>query len=426
MRAMEKKTTDYSKYVSELTRAARRAALRMLSTSIDEKNRALEAVASALGTSTDFLKSENRKDLDAARAAGLARSMIDRLTLDDKTIAGIVTAVREIARLEDPVGRIDKEWTTAAGLHIQKVRQPIGVIVVIYESRPNVTVDAGALCLKSGNAVILRGGKEAFHSNQALGKVMDEALRKAAIDPAVIQVVNTTDRAAVGEILKRTGEIDLVVPRGGKELIQRVVTESHIPVVKHYEGICHIYIDEECDAALAEKVTVNAKVQRPAICNAVETLLVHKSCAENVLERVLEALKSRSVELRGDDRVRRRFPWVKPAAEQDWFTEYLDLILSVKIVDTLDEAIEHINHYGSKHTDAIITTNEEHARRFCEEVDSAAVLVNCSTRLHDGGVFGMGAEIGISTDKLHARGPMGLEELTIYKYVVRGTGQIRE
>jgi glutamate-5-semialdehyde dehydrogenase len=398
----------------------------MLRATTEEKNRALEAVGAALGSSADFLKSENRKDLDAAQAAGLARSMMDRLMLDDKTITGIIRAVREIAQLPDPVGRIDREWTTASGLHIQKVRQPIGVIVVIYESRPNVTVDSGALCLKSGNAVILRGGKEAFHSNQALAKVMGEALKKTAIEASVIQVVNTTDRSAVGEILKRTGEIDLVVPRGGKELIKRVVTESHIPVIKHYEGICHIYIDEECDATLAEKVTVNAKVQRPAICNAVETLLVHNSCADKVLGRVLEALRSRSVELRGDDRVRRRFPWVKPATEQDWFTEYLDLILSVKIVDNLDEAIRHINHYGSKHTDAIITTNEEHARRFCEEVDSAAVLVNCSTRLHDGGVFGMGAEIGISTDKLHARGPMALEELTIYKYVVRGTGQIRE
>jgi len=423
---MEKKTTDYSKYVSELTRAARRAALAMLAASTDEKNRALEAVASALESSKDFLQSENHKDLDAARAAGVTKPLLARLTLGDKTVTGMVRGVREIAQLEDPVRRIDKEWTTSAGLRIQKVRQPIGVIAVIYESRPNVTVDAGALCLKSGNAVILRGGKEAFHSNQALAKVMDEALRKTAIDPAVIQVVNTTDRAAVGEILKRTGEIDLVVPRGGKELIQRVVTESHIPVIKHYEGICHIFIDEECDEALAEKVTINAKVQLAAICNAVETLLVHKSCSDKMLGRLLDALKSHGVELRGDEKLRRRFPWVKPATEQDWFTEYLELILSVKIVDTLDEAIQHINHYGSKHTDAIITTNEEHARKFCEEVDSAAVMVNCSTRLHDGWCFGMGAEIGISTDKLHARGPMALEDLTIYKYVVHGTGQIRE
>jgi glutamate-5-semialdehyde dehydrogenase len=423
---MEKKTTDYSKYVSELTRAARRAALAMLAASTDEKNRALEAVASAIESSKDFLQSENRKDLDAARAADVPKPLVARLTLDDKTVAGMVRGVREIVQLEDPVRRIDKDWTTAAGLRIQKVRQPIGVIAVIYESRPNVTVDSGALCLKSGNAVILRGGKEAFHSNQALGKVMDEALGKTAIDPAVIQVVNTTDRAAVGEILKRTGEIDLVIPRGGKELIHRVVTESHIPVIKHYEGICHIFIDAECDEALAEKVTVNAKVQRPAICNAVETLLVHKSCSDKMLGRLLDALKSRGVELRGNEKLLRRFPWVKPATEQDWFTEYLELILSVKIVDNLDEAIAHINHYGSKHTDAIITTNEEHARKFCEEVDSAAVMVNCSTRLHDGWVFGMGAEIGISTDKLHARGPMALEDLTIYKYVVHGTGQIRE
>ena len=417
---------DYSQYVTGLTRAARRAALRMLSVTTDQKNEALESVASALEDSTDLLKSENEKDLEAAEASGLARSMSDRLALSDKAIDGMIKGVRDIVGLEDPVGQTDKEWTTAAGLHIRKIRQPIGVIVVIYESRPNVTVDAGALCLKSSNAVILRGGKEAFHSIQAVAKVLHDALARTAIDPDVIQVVNTIDRAVVGEMLKRTGEIDLVVPRGGYDLIRRVVTESHIPVIKHYEGVCHIYIDEECDAALAESVTVNAKVQRAAICNAVETLLVHKSCPDKLLEQVLKALKDQGVELRGDEEVCRRFDGLKPATEEDWSTEYLDLILSVKIVDDLDEAIRHINHYGSGHSDAIITTNEDRARKFCEEVDSAAVFVNCSTRLHDGGVFGMGAEIGISTDKLHARGPMGLEELTSYKYVVRGTGQIRE
>ena len=423
---MSETRTDYSAYVTRLTRSARRAALAMLSVSADRKNQALEAVARALETSREFLQSENRKDLDAARAAGLAGSMIDRLTLSDKTIDAMVSGVRDIVALTDPVGKLEREWTTDGGLHIQKVRQPIGVIVVIYESRPNVTVDAGTLCLKSSNAVILRGGKEAFHSNQALAKVLHDALTPTAVDPDVIQVVNTIDRAVVGELLKRNGEVDLVVPRGGYGLVRRVVTESLIPVIKHYEGICHVYIDDECDAALAEKVTVNAKVQRPAICNAVETLLVHKSIADKVLEPVLAALKTHGVEIRGDEEVCRRFPAASPASEEDWSTEYLDLILSVKIVDSLDGAIEHINHYGSKHSDAIITTNEDHARRFCEEVDSAAVFVNCSTRLHDGGVFGMGAEIGISTDKLHARGPMGLEELTSYKYVVRGTGQIRE
>ena len=417
---------DYSQYVTDLSRAARRAALQMLSVTTEQKNEALESIARGLETSVDFLRGENQKDLEAAKAAGLAASMIDRLTLDDKAIGGMTKGVRDIAGLDDPVGQLEKEWTTAAGLHIRKIRQPIGVIVVIYESRPNVTVDAGALCLKSSNAVILRGGKEAFHSIQALARVVHEALVGTAIDPDVIQVVNTIDRAVVGEMLKRTGEIDLVVPRGGYDLIRRVVTESHIPVIKHYEGVCHIYIDEECDAALAESVTVNAKVQRAAICNAVETLLVHKSCPDKLLEQLLKALKDQGVQLRGDEEVCRRFEGANPATEEDWSTEYLDLILSVKIVDNLDEAIKHINHYGSKHSDAIITTNEAHARRFTDEVDSAAVFVNCSTRLHDGGVFGMGAEIGISTDKLHARGPMGLEELTIYKYVVRGTGQIRE
>jgi len=423
---MSGKKADYSDYVSALTSSARGAALAMLSVSTEQKNQALEAIAQALEKSADHLKAENRKDLESARSAGLATSMIDRLTLNDKTIGGMIKGVRDVAALADPVGQTDKEWTTDAGLHIRKVRQPIGVVVIIYESRPNVTVDSGALCLKSSNAVILRGGKEAFHSNQALGKVVADALARTAVDPAVIQVVNTTDRDVVGELLKRNAEIDLVVPRGGYGLVHRVVTESHIPVIKHYEGICHVYIDDECDAALAEAITVNAKVQRPGVCNAAETLLVHKSFPEKALGGIMSALKAAGVELRGNAEVCRRFEGVGPASEEDWSTEYLELILSVKIVDNLDEAIEHINHYGSKHSDAIITTNEEHARRFCEEVDSAAVFVNCSTRLHDGGVFGMGAEVGISTDKLHARGPMGLEELTIYKYVVRGTGQIRE
>ena len=423
---MSETNTDYTDYVNGLTVSARRAALAMLAASTEDKNAALLAVADALEARVDFIRTENAHDLEAAADAGLGKAMIDRLTLSDKAMASMIKGVRAIASLDDPVGRVDTEWTTDAGLRIRKVRQPIGVIVVIYESRPNVTVDSGALCLKSGNAVILRGGKESIHSNRALATVVGETLADTAVDPAAVQVVNTVDRAVVGELLKRDGEIDLVIPRGGKALIRRVVTESHIPVIKHYEGICHVYIDDECDIDLARRASVNAKVQRAAVCNAAETLLVHNSLSDKDLGSILDALKAAGVELRGDAEVCRRFEGIIPATEEDWSTEYLELILSVKIVDNLNEAIRHINRYGSGHSDAIITTNETHARRFCEEVDSAGVFVNCSTRLHDGGVFGMGAEIGISTDKLHARGPMGIDELTIYKYVVQGTGQLRE
>ena len=423
---MSSTKTQHADYVTQLTSSAQRAALGLLSATTEQKNSALEGIACALEDSADYLKSENRKDLDAAREAGLAESIIDRLALSDKTIASMVRGVRDIIALADPVGKLVSEWTTPAGLNIRKITQPIGVIVVIYESRPNVTVDAGALCLKSSNAVILRGGKESIHSNRALAKVVHDALSTSAIDAAAIQVVNTIDREVVGELLRRNGEVDLVVPRGGKGLISRVVTESHIPVIKHYEGVCHVYVDEECDPELAVRIVVNSKAQRAAICNAAETLLVHKSASDALLAPILDALRAENVEIRGDSEVCARYPHATPATEEDWSTEYLDLIISVKIIDNLDEAINHINHYGSKHTDAIITTNDEHARRFCEEVDSAAVFVNCSTRLHDGGVFGMGAEIGISTDKLHARGPMGLEELTIYKYVVHGKGLLRE
>ena len=423
---MSETNTDYTDYVNGLTVSARRAALAMLAASTEDKNATLLAVADALEARVDFIRTENARDLEAAADAGLGKAMIDRLTLSDKAMASMIKGVRAIASLDDPVGRVDTEWTTDAGLRIRKVRQPIGVIVVIYESRPNVTVDSGALCLKSGNAVILRGGKESIHSNRALATVVGETLADTAVDPAAVQVVNTVDRAVVGELLKRDGEIDLVIPRGGKALIRRVVTESHIPVIKHYEGICHVYIDDECDIDLARRASVNAKVQRAAVCNAAETLIVHKSLSDKDLGGILDALKAAGVELRGDAEVCRRFEGIIPATEEDWSTEYLELILSVKIVDNLNEAIRHINRYGSGHSDAIITTNETHARRFCEEVDSAGVFVNCSTRLHDGGVFGMGAEIGISTDKLHARGPMGIDELTIYKYVVQGTGQLRE
>ncbi len=423
---MTASNADIAKIVTSLTAAARRAALAMLSATTAEKNAALEEIAREIEASADFLKAENTKDLDAARASGVAAPLVERLRLTDKAVAEMVKGVRDIARLADPVSRIDREWTTEAGLRIRKVRQPIGVLLVIYESRPNVTVDSAALCLKTGNAVILRGGSEAIRSNMALADVIARALQRTKLDPAAVQVVRTPDRAVVGELLKRTGEIDVVVPRGGKELIHRVVTESHIPVVKHYEGICHVYIDDECDPALAERIAVNSKAQRPAVCNAMETLILNKSLPDKTLRSILGAMTKAGVALKGDDEARRRFPDIEPADEGSWRTEYLALICNVRMVDNVDDAIEHINRYGSRHTDAIVTTNESRARRFSEKVDSAAVMVNCSTRLHDGAQFGMGAEIGISTDKLHARGPMGLEELTIYKYVVEGAGQLRQ
>jgi glutamate-5-semialdehyde dehydrogenase len=367
----------------------------------------------------------NRKDLEAARQSNLSPAAIDRLTITGKTVDSMARSLREVAALPDPVGEVLNEWTPPVGVTIRKIRQPIGVILVIYESRPNVTADAAGLCLKSGNASILRGGKEAINSSLAIADCLREALRTNGIPETAIQVIDTTERAVVGALLKSRERIDLVIPRGGKSLIERVVTESTIPVIKHFEGICHTYVDTRADLAMAQEVCFNAKVQRPGVCNAMETLLVHRDVAESFLPAMLRRFRQAGVELRGDPKVRRFDPSVLEATEADWRTEYLDLILSVKIVDNLDEAIDHVNRYGSRHSDSIITNDPVAAEKFTRLVDSAAVMVNCSTRLHDGGVFGMGAEIGISTDKIHARGPMALPELTTYKYVVTGTGQIR-
>jgi len=349
----------------------------------------------------------NAKDLEAGKKSGLSSAMLDRLTLTDKRIADIAKGVREVAGLPDPVGTNISEWTRPNGIRIQKVRVPIGVILIIYESRPNVTVDAAVLCFKTGNAVILRGGSEAIHSNLALA----EAMNVPGLPADAITVVPTTDRAAIDELLKLDELINLCIPRGGEGLIRAVAEKSRIPVIKHYKGVCHVYVDRDADFDMAEKIILNAKCQRPGVCNAIETLLVDAPLAKTFLPRIEKALTGRGVAIRRD---------------ADWTTEYLDLIIGLRVVNGVGEAIDHITQYGSAHSDAIVTKNKETAERFLREVDSSSVFWNASTRLADGGQYGFGAEIGISTDKLHARGPMGLEDLTSYKYVVTGTGQLRE
>jgi glutamate-5-semialdehyde dehydrogenase len=380
-------------------------------------------MAAALRERAPEIIEANAKDL--AAGSSLSPAMKDRLRLDGERIEKMAVGVEQVARLPDPVGDLLKETTRPNGLLIRKVRVPIGVIAIIYESRPNVTADAASLCLKSGNATILRGGKESINSNLAIGTVLRDALAAEGLPAAAVQVVSTTDRAAVGELLKLDDLVDLVIPRGGKGLIRRVVEESTIPVIKHYEGICHVYVDEAADLDMAHAVAMNAKVQRPGVCNAMETLLVHRAVTPEFLPRIAASMNEAGVELRGDEESCRLVPGMKPATEEDWRTEYLELILSVKVVEDLDQAVDHIETYGSHHSDCIITKDGSAAQQFLDRVDSACVFHNASTRFSDGFEFGMGAEIGISTDKLHARGPMGLEELTSYKYLVLGKGQLR-
>ena len=409
-----------------LGKGAREAAMVLASANAEGKNKALEAVAAALEENTAGIQAENEKDLAKGAENGLSTAMLDRLRLNDKRMKSMIDGVREVMKLNDPVGRVYDERIRPNGLKIYRMRVPIGVIGIIYESRPNVTVDASALTLKSGNAVILRGGSEAINSNLALAKVMSEAIESAGLPASSVQLVPTTDREAVGEMLKMDDRIDLIIPRGGEALIRRVVENSTIPVIKHYRGICHVYVDSEADLEMAGEITFNAKVQRPGVCNAAETLLVDQTIAEKFLPKMLERLRKAGVRLVGCERTRRIDKSVEEATEQDWNTEYLDLVLSVRVVDGLEGAIEHIERYGSRHTDAIVTENQEKAREFIKRVDSSSVMVNTSTRYSDGAQYGLGAEIGISTDKLHARGPMGLEELTTYKWVVLGNGQLRE
>lgn len=410
-----------------LARRAQAASRALLSTSGAARNAALRRVADHLIASTAVILEANARDLDAGQQAGLSAAMLDRLRLDAARLRKMADGVRQIADQPDPVGQIIEGRVLPNGLRLEKVRVPIGVILFIYESRPNVTSDAAALCLKSGNALILRGGKEAAHSNGVLSRCISQALADAGLPADAVQFVATTDRAAVGELLKLEGLIDLCIPRGGESLIRAVVEQSRIPVIKHYTGNCHVYVDASADADMARRICLNAKVQRPGVCNAAETLLFHRAAVERgLLRQVGEDLAAQGVEIRGDEATCRILPAARPAVEEDWRTEYLDLIVAVKVVCSLDEAIDHINHYGSKHTDAIVTAELAAAEAFVQRVDTANAFVNCSTRLSDGGEYGLGAEIGISTDKLHARGPMGAADLTTYKWVARGHGQIRE
>jgi glutamate-5-semialdehyde dehydrogenase len=413
-------------YVAEKVRTAKAASRRMVSLATRVKDEALLRMARGVEDSAELVKQENGRDVEAARQKGLSGAMLDRLRLSDKRIIGMAQGLRDIAALPDPVGALEEMVRRPSGIRVGKLRVPIGVIGIIYESRPNVTADAAGLCLKAGNAVILRGGSEAINSNICLVKILSEAACSAGMPEDAIQLIETTDRKAVTEMLKAEEWIDLVIPRGGKELIKTVVEHSRIPVIKHYEGVCHIYVDDEADLEMAQKLCFNAKIQRPGVCNAMETLLVNAEVAKDFIPRMLEQFAEVGVEIRGCPRTREIVPKVKKATEHDWYTEYLDLILSVKVVDSLEEAIVHISQYGSAHTDAIVTRNYFKAQQFITEVDSSSVMVNASTRLSDGGVYGLGAEIGISTDKLHARGPMGVKDLTTYKWVVYGEGQIRE
>jgi glutamate-5-semialdehyde dehydrogenase len=390
------------------------------------KDRALSAAAAAIRAEAGAILVANAEDLRDAQAAGLGAAMLDRLQLDERRVESMARGLEEIVALKDPVGTISATWTRPNGLRIARVRVPLGVIGIIYESRPNVTADAGALCLKSGNAAILRGGSESRRSSAAIHACLLQGLKAAGLPAAAIQLVPTTDRAAVGEMLGgMQAFIDVLVPRGGKSLVARVQAEARVPVIGHLEGNCHVYVDRDADLAMARRITLNSKLRRTGICGAAETLLVDRACAVTHLEPLIADLIAAGCEVRGDERAQAADPRVKPASEADWFTEYLDAIIAVRVVDGVDEAIAHIAHYGSAHTEAIVTANETTAERFLARVDSAIVLHNASTQFADGGEFGMGAEIGISTDRFHARGPVGVEQLTSYKYRVQGEGQVR-
>jgi glutamate-5-semialdehyde dehydrogenase len=398
----------------------------MAKASTSAKNRALLAIAQAVERDIDRLLEANDRDVEAARTRALADAMIDRLTLQPASVRLMAEGLREVAQLADPIGEITELKFRPSGIQVGRMRVPLGVVAIIYEARPNVTADAAALCLKSGNAAILRGGSEAIHSNQAIAGCVHEGLREAGLPESAVQVLETTDRAAVGELITMKDYVDIVVPRGGKGLIERISNEARIPVLKHLDGVCHVYIDDRADIDKAIRIADNAKTQRLGTCNTMETLLVHSGIAQKILPALCEIYIRKGVELRGDDKARSIVPGMKPASEDDWYTEYLAAILSIRVVDGLDQAIEHIATYGSQHTDAIVTEDFSRARRFLHEVDSSSVVVNASTRFADGFEYGLGAEIGISTDKLHARGPVGLEGLTSQKFVVLGDGHIRE
>ncbi|MBW1841638.1 MAG: glutamate-5-semialdehyde dehydrogenase [Deltaproteobacteria bacterium] len=411
--------------IEEMAKTARSAAAAMAKCNSEKKNAVLLAVADKIEDNASVIKAENEKDLSRAKEMGLSDAMIDRLTVSDATIRSMAEGLREVAKLNDPVGSMGRTWLRPNGLEISRMRIPLGVIGIIYESRPNVTVDAAGLCLKAGNAVILRGGSEALNSNQALAAIISNALEKAGLPKAAVQVVPIRDREAVNVLLRQEEFIDLIIPRGGEGLIRFVVEHSKIPVLKHYKGVCHVYVDEAADLAMAEEICFNAKVQRPGVCNAMETMLVHASVAGKFLPAMAKRFAAAAVEIRGCPETCRILPGTIEAGETDWPAEFLDLIVAVMVVEDMDQAMDPISVHGSAHTEAIITRAYNRARRFVREVDSSVVLVNASTRFNDGGELGLGAEIGISTSKLHAFGPMGLEELTTTKFVVFGEGQVR-
>jgi glutamate-5-semialdehyde dehydrogenase len=425
MSAVLKSETDIPALMRGMGQRARAAARAMARAPTAAKNTALKEIAAAIRKGRAALQTENARDLEAGRAKGLDSAMLDRLTLSDKALETMALGLEQMAELPDPVGEITDLKYRPTGIQVGKMRVPLGVIGIIYESRPNVTADAAGLCVKSGNACILRGGSEALHSNQAIAACVRTGLAAAGLPADAVQVVETADRAAVGELITMTEYVDIIVPRGGKGLIERLMRESKIPMIKHLDGICHVYIDADADMAMAVAVADNAKTQRYGTCNTMETLLVHSAIAPYVLPRIGKVLCDKGVDLRGDAASMKLVPGMKPATEEDWSTEYLAPILSVKVVASLDEAMNHIERYGSKHTDAIVTNHHANAMRFLREVDSASVMVNASTRFADGFEYGLGAEIGISNDKLHARGPVGLEGLTSVKWVVLGNGQGR-
>lgn len=416
---------DVKQYMKSVGQQARAASRLMAQADTNAKNHALANIATALLLNSAKLIAENAKDVVAAKQNGLDAASIDRLTLTEKTVQSMAEGLRQIAALPDPIGEISDMKYRPSGIQVGKMRVPLGVIGIIYESRPNVTADAAGLCLKSGNACILRGGSEAIHSNQAIAACVHQGLREAGLPEAAVQVVSTTDRAAVGELITMKDYVDVIVPRGGKELIERVSSDARIPVIKHLHGVCHVYIDDEADVAKAISIADNAKTHRYGVCNAMETLLVAQSVAARVLPELCKIYLHKGVELRGDEAARKLVAEMKAATEEDWLTEYLAPILAVRVVAGLDAAIEHINTYGSQHTDSIVTENYTKAMRFLREVDASSVMVNASTRFADGFEYGLGAEIGISTDKIHARGPVGLEGLTSQKFIVLGNGQIR-
>ncbi|HZA53433.1 MAG TPA: glutamate-5-semialdehyde dehydrogenase [Candidatus Udaeobacter sp.] len=418
--------SSFKEEAVQLGKQARTAGRKLATLSTEEKNHALRLMADRLDAQCSFLLEENKKDLDSARNSGTPDAVLDRIALDPGRVQAMAKGLREVAALPDPVREIVKMWRRPNGLQVGKMRIPLGVIGIIYEARPNVTADAAALCLKSGNAVILRGGSEAYFSNQAIGAVLKKACAETRVPQDAVQVVQSKDHALVQELLQLEDYIDLMIPRGGEELIRAVVANSRVPVIKHYKGVCHVYVDSDASLEMAERICMNAKVQRPSVCNAMETLLVHRGVAPTFVPLIIAKYQAAGVEIRGCETTCALVPGIGRASESDWSTEYLDLILSVRIVADMDAAIDHIERYGSEHTETIVTANYQRAREFIDRVNSSAVLVNASTRFNDGAELGLGAEIGISTSKIHAFGPMGLEELTTTKFVVLGNGQIRE